>query len=261
MMFDLFKQNDDHATQDVKMLRHRLLQFMKEQLQRWEGGEGNAIKGMQLFLAPDEADKGLYEGVIYAGDAGRLQDEVQRIVDDYSIELPESWTLETAFVDELPKEGIKASGLPVALFISTRKQPTLTRATSAYIQVLGGVADQPQYTITSTSGKVCIGREKKTQTEDGFMRENTIAFPGELHESNKYVSRQHAHIEWNKESGGFYLYADEGGLPPRNKVKVRTADGHLIKLQSQEIGHQLEEGDQIVLGESALLQFTYLNEQ
>ena len=49
-MFDLFKQNENNTTQDVKMLRHKLLQFIKEQLQRWEGGEGNAIKGMQLFF-------------------------------------------------------------------------------------------------------------------------------------------------------------------------------------------------------------------
>ena len=28
----------------------------------------------------------------------------------------------------------------------------------------------------------------------------------------------------------FYLFADEGGIPPRNKVKVQTADGSLIKL-------------------------------
>ncbi|MGV3529378.1 MAG: FHA domain-containing protein [Flavisolibacter sp.] len=260
-MFDLFKQNENNTTQDVKMLRHKLLQFIKEQLQRWEGGEGNAIKGMQLFLAPEESEKGLYDGVIWSGEPGRLQDEVQRIADDYSIELPENWTMETAYVDELPKDGIKALHLPVSLFVATRKQPTLTRATTAYINVLGGVADQPHYTITSTSGKICIGRDKKSQTADGFMRENNIAFPGELHESNKYVSRQHAHIEWNKEAGGFYLFADEGGLPPRNKIKVRTADGHLIKLQTQEVGHELQEGDQIVLGESALLQFTYLNEQ
>jgi hypothetical protein len=34
-------------------------------------------------------------------------------------------------------------------------------------------------------------------------------------------------------------------------------DGGLIKLQSTQVGHRLEEGDQILLGESALLQFSY----
>jgi hypothetical protein len=34
-------------------------------------------------------------------------------------------------------------------------------------------------------------------------------------------------------------------------------DGSLIKLQTAQIGHALKEGDQIMLGESTLLQFTY----
>jgi hypothetical protein len=259
-MFDIFKKSDENATQDVKTIRHRVLQFIKEQLQKWEGGEGNNIKGIQIFVAPAETEKGMYEGAIHYDDPDQLKDEIQRIADDYSIALPANWQLEIMFTEELPKEAVKASKLDLSLHVSTKKQPQLTKATTAYIRVVFGEAEQTEYTITATSGKVCIGREKKIQTEDGFFRENTIAFPGDKHESNKYVSRQHAHIEWNKEAGAFYLYADEGGLPPRNKIKVRPADGGLIKLQTTQIGHPLEEGDQILLGESALLQFTYLND-
>lgn len=258
-MFDLFKQNDENATQDVKMLRHQLLQFIKQQLQKWEGGEGSNIKGLQIFVSPQEVDRGLYEGVVFIGEEERLRDEIQRIADDYSINLPEAWTLETHFVEQLPKETTKENKLPIGLFVSTRKQSTIAKQTTAYIKVLNGVADQEEYEIDNTKN-VCIGREKKVQTTDGFMRLNTIAFPANLHDSNKYVSRQHAHIEWNKDTGDFYLFADEGGLPPRNKIKVRTAAGQLIKLQSTEIGYPLQDGDQIVLGESALLQFTYSKE-
>lgn len=259
-MLDLFKKNDENATQDVKTIRHQVLQFIKDQLKKWEGGEGNNIKGIQIFIAPAESEKAVYEGAVYYEDPEQLKEEVQRIADDYSIALPSTWTLDILFTDELPKEATKASQLDLAIYVSTKKQPQLHKATTAYIKVLAGEAEEPQYTITPESGKICIGREKKVQTGDGFMRENTIAFPGSKNESNKYVSRQHAHIEWNKETGNFYLFADEGGLPPRNKVKVRPAIGGLIKLQTTQVGHPLEEGDQILLGESALLQFTYLNE-
>ncbi len=259
-MLDIFKKNDEKTTQDVKTIRHQLLQFIKEQLRRWEGGEGNNIKGIQIFIAPDETEKSFYEGAVYYDDIDQLRDEIQRIADDYSIALPDNWTLEAAFVEEFPKEATKAPKLAVAVFVSTKKQPQLSQATTAYIKILAGEAEQQEYTITAAGNKVCIGREKRAQTEDGFMRENTIAFPGDKHQSNKYVSRTHAHIEWNKETGGFYLFADTGGLPPRNKTKVRTADGDLIKLQTTQIGYPLEEGDQILLGDSALLQFTYLNE-
>jgi hypothetical protein len=256
-MLDLFKQKVDDQKNDVKSIRHQFLQFIKAQLQKWEGGEGSNIKGIQIFLAPDDDEKNLYDSVILHHEQGKLKEEIQRIADDYSIDLPGNWTLETLFVEEIPKEATKAENLKAAIHISTNKQPHLTKATTAFLKVLNGEAEQPVYTLSASTLRVCIGREKRVQTEDGFMRENTIAFPGEKHESNKFISRQHAHIEWNKEEGNFFLFADEGGIPPRNKVKVRPVDGGLIKLQSTQVGHRLEEGDQILLGESALLQFSY----
>ena len=61
---------------------------------------------------------------------------------------------------------------------------------------------------------------------DGFYRENTIAFPDSSNnKSNKSVSRQHAHIEWDEDMSAFFLYADEGGVPPSNKIKVKSKNG------------------------------------
>ena len=55
----------------------------------------------------------------------------------------------------------------------------------------------------------------------------------------------------------FFLFTDEGGIPPANKIKVKPEHGQEIKLMTTEIGHQLKEGDQVILGESALLEFSY----
>jgi len=53
------------------------------------------------------------------------------------------------------------------------------------------------------------------------------------------------------------IFADEGGVPPRNKTKIHIAsDGKMIKLNSTQIGHPMSEGDQVILGESAVLLFT-----
>ena len=87
------------------------------------------------------------------------------------------------------------------------------------------------------------------------MRRNAIAFKPS--EANRSVSRQHAHIEWNADSGSFLVFADEGGIPPNNKMKVRTPEGALIKMQAIEVGHRLQQGDQIILGDSAVLEFSY----
>lgn len=260
-MFDLFKTKEEAASPDVKMLRQQLLQFIKDQLKRWEGGEGANIKGLQLFLAPPAEDKHLYEAALFVDQEGKFkEDEVQRIADDYAIELPASWTLEFLFSDTLPAEAVKAKDLPVALHVSTKKAPVLTTQTTAYIRVVNGETEKEKYVLTATGGKVCIGREKKVQTGEGFMRENTIAFPSDSeNKSNKFVSRQHAHIEWNKDVGAFFLFADEGGVPPRNKIKIQLENGNVVRLQSTQVGHHLTEGDQIVLGETALLHFSYVD--
>lgn len=243
--------------QDIKGIRGALLQFVKDQLQKAEGGEGNNIKALYLYVTCQPEEKHLYEAAVYADEENRFkEEEVQKIADDYAIDLPRNWTLQISFVDAAPAEAIKAQDKDVAIIISTKKKPKIHAASTAYIRVLNGEAEKPVYTITSTSGRINIGREKKAQTAEGFYRENYIAFPGQSrHESNRSVSREHAHIQWDAEAGAFYIFADEGGVPPHNKMKVRTESGTPVKLQSTQFGHRLQEGDQIVLGESAILEF------
>ena len=252
-MFDFFKNKPT----DIKGIRASLLQFIKDQFQKVEGGEGSNIKGLCLYITCNEEQKHLYEGAVFADEEDRFkEEEVQKIADDYAIGLPETWTLEISFVDEAPPEALKASDTDAALFISTKKKPKVFHDATAYIRVLNGEAEKELYSISSNRGKINIGREKKVHTADGFYRENYIAFPdSSSNESNKSVSRQHAHIEWDTDNAAFYLFADEGGIPPHNKMKVRTEGGIPVKLQTTEIGHRLQEGDQIILGESALLEF------
>ena len=258
-MFDFFKQQQkENNPKDVKGIRDRLLQFIKEQLQKIEGGEGGNIRGLYLFIDCIDSEKHLYEAALYVEDENRFKEEVQKIADDFAIDLPQNWAIEISFDRNVPPEAIRASGISVSLIISTGKKPAAYKTATAYIHVLNGEAEKASYTISSTSGKTTIGREKKVQTADSFFRINTIAFPAEsTNQSNRFVSRQHAHIEWDAESGAFLLFADEGGVPPRNKIKVRSADGSVVKLQTIHFGHQLQEGDQIILGDSALLEFSY----
>lgn len=257
-MFDLFKNKPEPATQDVKSIRESLLQFIKTALQKLEGGEGNRIKGLQVFIAGKEDEKHLYEAAVYTEQEGRFKEEIQKIADDFAIGLSPHWDLHVLFTNEIPAEAMKAPHLDAALFIQT-KEKALKKTATAYIKVLHGEAEKETYTITSESGKINIGRDKKVQTRDNFFRINAIAFPADsANESNKYISRQHAHIEWDNASGSFLLFADEGGVPPRNKIKVRSLQAsEPVKLQSARLGYGLQEGDQIILGETALLEFRY----
>jgi hypothetical protein len=257
-MFDLFKKKQEGTPADVKSLRNNILQFVKNELAKVQGGEGASIKALHLFVTCTESVKHLYETALYANEEGRLKEEIQRIADDFALDLPDNWELKVLFTAEAPAAAIKASQSEVALFIQT-KEKTLQKSATAYLKVLQGQAEKELYAITSDHGRINIGREKQVQTRDNFFRINTVAFPAEsTHDSNKFISRQHAHVEWDNGTGTFLLFADEGGVPPRNKVKVRPQSGSdPVKLQSTKSGYSLQEGDQIMLGETALLEFRY----
>jgi hypothetical protein len=261
-MFDLFKKNETKGPQVVKAVRDTLLRFIKGEFQKAEGGEGRNIKGVNVFISSSPGEKHIYEAAVYIEEKDKFKEELQRIADDYAVDLPADWEMDISFQDECPPEAIKVETLNAAVFIRT-KDHNIQKSGSAYIRVLNGEAEKQEYKITSADGKINIGREKKAQVEDGFFRVNPIAFLAESeNESNKFISRRHAHIEWNNDAGCFLLFADEGGIPPGNKIKIRSAaNENLIKLNSAHIGHKLVEGDQVILGESAVLEFSYHTEE
>jgi hypothetical protein len=257
-MFNLFKSDKENRPADVKSVRYELLQFIKQELQKAEGGEGGNIKGLNLYINCASSECAIYEAAVYVDEPEVFKDEVQRIADDYAVNLPESWQMDVVLNEEFPPEAVKSDKLEAAFFIKTSKN-FIKQSATAYIRSLSGETDQKEYKLTSEGEKLNIGRDKKAQGDDGFFRTNHIAFPSDsANDSNKYVSRQHAHIEWNNDAGRFMLFADEGGVPPRNKIKIRSEKSEdVIKLSSTHIGHQLQEGDQIILGESAVLEFSY----
>lgn len=255
-MFDIFNTDAD-SPQDVKSLRESLLRSIKDELQVLEGGEGKHIKGLQLFLTCAENARHVFESAVYHDEPAIFKQEIQRIADDFDIELPQAWTLEITFTDEFPVEAKIFTDVNAALFIKTSQQ-IIQKTGTAYINVLSGQAEREQYEISSTDGKITIGRDKRAQTNDGFFRTNAIAFPGDCgNDSNRYISRQHAHIEWNNDAACFMIFADEGGVPPGNKVKIKSLDDDApVKLNSTHIGHRLREGDQVILGETAVIEFS-----
>ena len=257
-MFDIFKKEENKQPLDVKAVRAAILRFIKQELQKAEGGEGRNIKGVYLYLGCTDAEKHLYEAAVYIDEPDRFKAEIQKLADDYAVDLPDSWVLEVSFTGEVPAEAIKIKDVDAALFIRTRDK-SIQKTATAYIRILSGEAEKKVYEIHSGDGKINIGREAKAQVADGFFRINHIAFPGDSKSpGNKFISRQHAHIEWNKANSYFVFFADEGGVPPGNKVKIKSlvTEG-LNKLISTQIGHKLEEGDQVILGESAVIGFSY----
>jgi len=251
-MFNLFKERPH----DVKGIRHILLQSIKEKLQRTQGGEGGNIMGIYLFINCNASDKHLYEAAVFENIPGKFKvEEVQKIADDFAITLSPSFKFEVAYTDTFPPQADLISGIDAAVFVSTKRSGLSNKKNRAFIKVLNGEAENETYLIDSGGGRINIGREARVQAAGNYVRKNVIAF--KPNERNRSVSRQHAHIEWETDSNSFLVFADEGGIPPNNKMKVRTPEGILIKMQAIEVGHRLQEGDQIILGDMAVLEFTY----
>ncbi|MEO8765321.1 MAG: FHA domain-containing protein [Ginsengibacter sp.] len=254
-MFNLFKER----SHDVKGIRNILLQSIKEKLQRTQGGEGANIMCIYIFINCNDAEKHLYEAAVYVNIPGKFKkEEVQKIADDYAITLSPSFKFEVAFTGKFPPQADLIKGIDAAVFISTKRSGLSNKKNTAFIKVLNGEAEKETYLIESGNGRINIGREVTVQATGNYMRKNTIAF--KPIERNRCVSRQHAHIEWEADSGSFLIFADEGGIPPNNKMKVRTPEGILIKMQAIEVGHRLQDGDQVILGDLAVLEFTYTGE-
>jgi FHA domain len=251
-MFNLFKEKPH----DVKAIRNILLQSIKEKLQRAQGGEGANIMGVYVFINCSDAEKHLYEAAVFANVPGKFKmEEVQKIADDYAVTLSASFKFEVDFTDKFPPQADLLKEINAAVFISTKRSGLSNKKHRAFIMVLNGEAENDTYPIDQNCGRINIGREAKVQAAGNYMRKNNIAF--KPNETNRSVSRQHAHIEWEADSSSFLVFADEGGIPPNNKMKVRTPEGTLIKMQAIEVGHRLQEGDQIILGDSAVLEFSY----
>ncbi|RYY99525.1 MAG: FHA domain-containing protein [Chitinophagaceae bacterium] len=254
---NLFNWNKNESpARDAKSIREELLYAIRQKLASVEGGEGSHIRGITLYLAPPPELRPEYEAAVYYGQEERFRQEVARIADNYAIDLPAQWTLEAEFAETLPPDATPVPGQPAGIWIATATKAAPANAT-AQVLVLQGEAEQARYELRARDGRINIGREKNVQQHDGFLRVNAICFPpASTNEANKYVSRQHAHIQFDEAMGQFLLFADEGGVPPQNKVKVKgCGDANAIKLQSTAVPHLLRDGDQIMLGHSALLEF------
>jgi len=246
---------------DVKAVRDMLIRFIKDQLQRFEGGEGGDIHYIQLFIACNKEEQPVYDTAVYKSDEGKFKLEIQRVADDYAIDLPEGWLLGVNFTQELPLEAIRDAGGKAAIIVNTKKVAIhgAVSARIAEIKILSGEAQQQVYEVGPASGRVNIGRGVEVRMDDGSVRLNNIAFSEDGDNAvNRFISRRHAHLEWNVDAGCLMIYADEGGIPPGNKTKIKTNNlEKAIKLNATSIGYRLADADQVILGDSAVLEVRY----
>jgi hypothetical protein len=261
MLFTRNKQKNELPA-DVKVLRGAIVGFIKKELQKYDGGEAGNLNNMELFIDCTDSERQVYEAAVYLHDKDRLKNEVQKIADDYAIDLPGNWSLATLF-DKLPEASMKNANGTIGLLLTgakaNQKQPGPNGIHQIRVAALNGHTEQQTYDIHSTDSRVNIGRGHTVELPDGSVRVNQISFAADSSEpANKYVSRHHAHINWDEGKKRFLVYPDAGGIPPANKTKIKNAkSGQVYKLQAADIGYALSDYDQLILGDSAVLEVRF----
>ena len=96
---------------DIKLIRSHILDFINDQFKKAEGGEGGNIRGLQLYVTCDAVDKYLYESALFVNEPARFkEEEVQKIADDFDINLPHDWIMEILFDKNPPALIVSAGG-------------------------------------------------------------------------------------------------------------------------------------------------------
>ncbi len=244
--------------------REKLLRFVVGKLRAYQNEPDTAPIGIRLCLVcatPEEEE--LNRVALWTNRPGKFQQELNRLLADNYIKLPENWRFEYVFFpDALPdctyREGVM--GLIVLDKSKPDGPPLIARVTT-----LVGQTEQAEYVLNPTQkNSFCIGRGRISQTASGRIRTNDIVilndddpgFDAKKGNSNGAVSRAHASIRYDVQQKRYALLVDPGGLPGSgNKTKVMHPDDTIERADIAGMNYPLQDGDQIELGGAVTLLF------
>ena len=112
--------------------------------------------------------------------------------------------------------------------------------------MLKGTATQRVYE-TRARASFSAGWRRSSIADGRVRRRNDVAFL-EVGEINSTVSREHARIAWDAESGGYWLRAEQNASGTRIYRGGRTID---VSAHDRR-GVRLQPGDEVYLGRAAV---------
>ena len=161
------------------------------------------------------------------------------------------------FPEQLLVEVEVGTGLPLpnepwlTVAVECREQPT-GQEKAARLIVRQGSANVQELAIDKP--RVYIGREPKVYRNGGIHRRNDLAFVEES-EVNRSVSREHAHIEYDRMTGACRLFNDRWYARGTDCGTRIVRDGVSLEVPRDTRGTRLEPDDEIHLG-GAIVVFT-----
>jgi hypothetical protein len=148
--------------------------------------------------------------------------------------------------EEAPSPPPSLAGAATSATAATAEAQAGAARPTLELTVLKGVATQRVYELDGP--RVFLGRLEEVVDPDGRVRRrNDVAFL-EVGEVNSTVSREHARVSWDAETGGYWLRAEQNASGTRIYRSGRTID---VSSHDRR-GVRLQGGDEIYLGRACL---------
>jgi len=249
----------------TKAKREEIVRFIINGLKPYIDEKGHTIAGLRLYIMCNNKEQEETLKVALCDDTpGMFQkDHLERKLVNNFIQLAGGWFFEHHLVNDLPDYCISHGSM--GLEVIRRGQDLFQQYSIARLQVLVGQTEFPEYELNPQQQlKFNIGRTQHPKLSTGRIHTNDIvfwaqddpAFDAQTGAANLHVSRNHAYIQYNPQLDKFFLFPDKGGLPENgNKTRIYTTDDKVKSLNVPGVSHELQNGDQIELGGSAILVF------
>jgi hypothetical protein len=181
-----------------------------------------------------------------------FEEEIRSHLAKNECRFPEDLRVDVDVVRDLP-----AADQPwVSVEVESQDQSAPPVRRTARLVVLRGQANEKE--ITLSKARINIGRAVDVYRSEGLFRRNDLAFTEDT-EINRTVSREHAHIIYDKASGEYRLFNDRWYKRDDAAPAEHPACGIWIVRDglSQEVhrtarGTKLETGDEIHFGKAVV---------
>ena len=232
-------------TKELLELRRDILADVRDHIQPKGGGKSVfPYNTLSIVIAAENVERQRLLQDAFRDDS-ELEQDIQALIREAGAPLPANLTTTVSIIED---PAIASSGRPVrTAYSDVKAEPGASRSPhvrpAAKLRVIRGQADAAEYTVASDA--VNIGRLKEVIGDrDGLRRRNHVAFA----ETETSVSREHAAIRYDPESGTFRVY---DSMSQRGTSVFRDGRRLLVPKGSAR-GVQLRSGDEIHVGDARL---------
>lgn len=223
-------------------IRRDILEDVRDRIQ--PVGDGRNLfpyNSISLRIGVASADQQTVHEAVFCSDDG-IERDIRGLLIEAGCPVPAGFSVAVTVIEEA---ALASSDHPYRIdYLRARETVQQSARPNAKLTVLQGQSDAADYSIASD--RFNIGRLKEVTGErEGVRRRNDLAFA----DTETTVSREHAYIRYDSESGKFRLY---DSASQRGTAIFR--DGRRVEVPKGAVrGVQLQSGDEIHVGNARLL--------